>query len=768
MHPRHSALPILASILLDTTCVHAVLQDAWWRVDTSSPSSACYLTIRNGHSCITDGTGNHENDESCTFTIMQDAVVQAIQYEVETGRDYVTINGTEFKGGPQAPPINVPMKQNEQLTWHADSTATYGGFTICAYSSAAPLMPPPPPPVPAPPPSPSQPPYPPGMAPPIIYMLKSSGECERPIGSVADCSLAANALGLTDTIADNDFQGAGNPWLAFDPPRCYQEWENNAWSLKYNDGANSGQCTAKDQCLCYGSQPPSSPPTPPSPPPPSFPPAQPGVLMNIVSGSNFCELITMSNGPLAGAECLTDGADDYGRNEHCKVVVTSNIIVTAIEYLVEECIFGCDYLTLDNTRYQHNNAPTSVHLDAGAIIEWKSDDANQRAGFTLCAELPSDPKTPPPSPLPPPPPPHLPNQAPIGTFHLREFGTCPFAQVVDTLEGCNAAAQSLSLADSTAESDPPSGADPPWCYFENGVLKFNVDGTNTGSCSATDKCICTGVQAPATPPPPPPPSAPKTSSFRIKSGNDHCHFTSSPPLFGGAFDCVTDGLGNHGHLEDCEIEIMHDAKLVSVQYAVEEGGYDYLEIGGVRYSNSSFDNLVMRVGDTIKWHTDVSVVSKGFTICAGNMPRPSPPPTPPPSPLSPVLFPPPSAKPSLSPPVAPSPLLVGDSDAQSASKPPGPSTGIVAGAMVGGVAVLAIIVVLVALLLRKRAMHAMRLSTTKIVETVPAKSKLVDGASGPVDAHTSSVSTKTAMTSYPDEYVAQLQLDDDIENGTRL
>jgi len=231
---------------------------------------------------------------------------------------------------------------------------------------------------------------------------------------------------------------------------------------------------------------------------------------------------------------------------------------------------------------------------------------------------------------------------------------------------------------------------------------------------------------------------------------------------------VTDGLGDHGHLEDCEIEIVHDAKLVSVQYAVEEGGYDYLEIGGVRYSNSSFDNLVMRVGDTIKWHTDVSVVSKGFTICARNIPQPSPPPTPPPSPWSPVLFPPPSPKPSLSPPVAQSPLLVGDSDAQSANKPSASSTGILAGAIVGGVAVLAIIVVLVAFLLRKHAMHAMRLSTTKIVETVPARSKLVDGVSGPVGADTSSVSTKTATTLYPDEYVAQLELNDDIENNNRL
>lgn len=211
---RRAALSI--ALLIETTAVRAnVLQDAWWRVDTSVPSSACYITVRNGASCITDGTGNHGNDESCTFTIMQDAVVQAIQYEVEAGWDYITINGTQYKDRPMDPkPLNVPMNQNEQLTWHADGTTTYGGFTVCAYASAMPFHPPPPPPVPAPPPSPSLPPWPPGMAPPITYMLQTSGRCERPIGSVADCSLAAAALDLTDKTADDDFQGPGSLYLA--------------------------------------------------------------------------------------------------------------------------------------------------------------------------------------------------------------------------------------------------------------------------------------------------------------------------------------------------------------------------------------------------------------------------------------------------------------------------------------------------------------------------------------------------------------------------
>ena len=153
--------------------------------------------------------------------------------------------------------------------------------------------------------------------------------------------------------------------------------------------------------------------------------------MNMVSGSNFCELITMTDGAFAGAQCLTDGVStNYGPNEACKVYATTNIVVTATEYEVEECTFGCDHLTIDGINYQYNNAPNAVHLDAGAIIEWKSDNAGQSAGFTLCAKLPADPAAPPPSPAPPPPPPHLPNQAPAAVFHLREYGACEANQII--------------------------------------------------------------------------------------------------------------------------------------------------------------------------------------------------------------------------------------------------------------------------------------------------------------------------------------------------
>ena len=63
---------------------------------------------------------------------------------------------------------------------------------------------------------------------------------------------------------------------------------------------------------------------------------------------------------------------------------------------------------------------------------------------------------------------------------------------VTSLASCSAAAVSLGLADTTASDDGQNGAsfDPPYCYFENGKLKFNSNGKNTGSCSSSDQCVC--------------------------------------------------------------------------------------------------------------------------------------------------------------------------------------------------------------------------------------------------------------------------------------
>ena len=44
----------------------------------------------------------------------------------------------------------------------------------------------------------------------------------------------------------------------------------------------------------------------------------------------------------------------------------------------------------------------------------------------------------------------------------------------------------------TAVDDDQLGVtyDPPYCYFEGNIFKFNYNGSNTGGCSTSDKCVC--------------------------------------------------------------------------------------------------------------------------------------------------------------------------------------------------------------------------------------------------------------------------------------
>ena len=79
---------------------------------------------------------------------------------------------------------------------------------------------------------------------------------------------------------------------------------------------------------------------------------------------------------------------------------------------------------------------------------------------------------------------------------------------ITTSSECEAAAQSLGLPDTSATPSPisrhDSWGDPPYCYIENGILKFNADGSNTGKCGVAyndeqqyhDKCLCKSSSTP--------------------------------------------------------------------------------------------------------------------------------------------------------------------------------------------------------------------------------------------------------------------------------
>ena len=74
---------------------------------------------------------------------------------------------------------------------------------------------------------------------------------------------------------------------------------------------------------------------------------------------------------------------------------------------------------------------------------------------------------------------------------MTSGSTCPGGRVT-SLSECSTAAVALRLADTTAQDDNQSGStlDPPYCYYEGGVLKYNSKGNNTGPCTTGDKCVC--------------------------------------------------------------------------------------------------------------------------------------------------------------------------------------------------------------------------------------------------------------------------------------
>ena len=97
---------------------------------------------------------------------------------------------------------------------------------------------------------------------------------------------------------------------------------------------------------------------------------------------------------------------------------------------------------------------------------------------------------------------YIPHSAAAAKSTLIKQGQCPKGFEIKSLSACSAAAKYLKLQDtSAAASELANGnyadyyrdyklrSNPPFCYYEGGSLKFN-GGSNTGSCSNYDQCLC--------------------------------------------------------------------------------------------------------------------------------------------------------------------------------------------------------------------------------------------------------------------------------------
>ena len=82
------------------------------------------------------------------------------------------------------------------------------------------------------------------------------------------------------------------------------------------------------------------------------------------------------------------------------------------------------------------------------------------------------------------------------TYTKQRWGSC--GHYIKTASECDAAATQLQLTDTTSQDDQQPGGvswDPNGCYFESNRLKHHKYGTNTGSCSFWDECICKTVSS---------------------------------------------------------------------------------------------------------------------------------------------------------------------------------------------------------------------------------------------------------------------------------
>ena len=95
--------------------------------------------------------------------------------------------------------------------------------------------------------------------------------------------------------------------------------------------------------------------------------------------------------------------------------------------------------------------------------------------------------------------------------------------------------------------------------------------------------------------------------WRIKSGSRYCQIVD-----GGR--CVTDGVGNYGDNEDCEVEALQTLIMTTEQYSIEID-YDFITVKGYQYKWRGPNTVRMQAGDKWTWESDSDIQRAGFKIC---------------------------------------------------------------------------------------------------------------------------------------------------------
>ena len=175
----------------------AAPQTTFWQINAGA--SYCSLSTMPGYepnACITDGVGNHGNNERCTITAMSGFVITATDFSTESCCDYMRwtrtnpVSTVSYRG--TSGPMGVQVSAGDTFFWTSDYSVARGGFTVCGM-----VQPPSPPATPPIPPSlPPVPPSPPSSPPPTTPDT-DLWEVTRsvPFGS---CELAPGGTCVTD------------------------------------------------------------------------------------------------------------------------------------------------------------------------------------------------------------------------------------------------------------------------------------------------------------------------------------------------------------------------------------------------------------------------------------------------------------------------------------------------------------------------------------------------------------------------------------------
>ena len=338
-------------------------QSSLWRV--TAGGNHCQL---DSNGCVTDGSNNYGNSESCTVTADQAITVSSTYFSTETYFDRIQIGTTRFTGSTG--PSNVAIAPGQTMTWYTDSSVTNGGFVICAQgasssggggvseSGAAALL------------TVST-----GSA---HCQVTSGGSCvtdgTSSYGNYEACTVTANqpvTVSATSfstesyfdriQIGTSRFSGSTGPSNVAMAAGSTMTW--------YADGSVTNQgfvicATPVGGTLGAGGA--------------SNGGSSPGSgsatgLLSVTSGSSYCSIDSSG--------CVTDGYGNHGSNEACTITANQAITVSSTYFNTESYY---DRIQIGTTRFSGSTGPSNVAMAAGSTMTWYADGAVNYGGFVIC------------------------------------------------------------------------------------------------------------------------------------------------------------------------------------------------------------------------------------------------------------------------------------------------------------------------------------------------------------------------------------------------